>query len=146
MLLWAAAILSVVEAGGGLSSEALLAPAPPQVALVLAEPRSDADGRGSSACYLDVCQPAVALPGQEARFDVRGRRTELALSMLASLNAEPFSGVARSIALAGVRLDYLPPQMDSGPHTGFGKVNLSVRWRLDAFGEPDWLAWLGLGR
>jgi len=139
VIAWAAAILLAAR-GGGAPPGSSLSPSPPTSALVFAESRAEANRRPASFCSLDVCQPALAIPGQEAKVGGHAGRTELALAMLASLDAEPISGVARSIALAGLRLDYLPPQMESGQRSSYGRVHLSVHWRLDAFGEPVWLA------
>ena len=103
---------------------------------------ANAGGTGSPACFADVCQPRVAVPGHEPRYDSRGRRTELALALLDRLDAEPLAGAARTVAATGLRLDWVPPQMDRAApgHTGFGRVTVLVRWRLDAWSGPVWPA------
>jgi len=92
------------------------------------------------ACFVDVCQPRVAVPGFEPRFDARSKRTDLAAVALERLDAGMVARVARSIATTGLRLDYAPPQADpAGPgRGGFGRLNVFVRWRLDAWLGPVW--------
>lgn len=92
-------------------------------------------GRGSRAppvCVADVCQPRIAVPGieQGARS---GSRTDAALAMLAGSPLGAVSRVAR--ALSNVRLDYSPSLGVPGER-GWGRVVLSLRWRIDASGSP----------
>jgi hypothetical protein len=100
------------------------------------------ESKDNPACYDDVCQPRVAVPGVDPKFDIRGKRTEFALAVLDRLNVGPVSSLARAIAMTGVRLDYTPPQIGDtlSARTSFGSVNVFVRWRLDAFSAPVWMA------
>jgi hypothetical protein len=113
-------------------------PAPPVAQLVAQGP----SGSDNPACRAEFCQPRVSIPGQEPRFDTRGKRTEMALAALDRLQLGTLSTLARAANTAGVRVDYLPPQLDSmsSGRGGFGKLAVGVRWRLDAFHGPVWVA------
>jgi hypothetical protein len=93
------------------------------------------------ACIGDTCQPVVSVPGYEPRIDVRGKRTEFFVSTLERLDAGLVAVVARSMATAGVRLEFTPAQAQAPVpgRTGAGRVELVVRWRLDAWHAPHWL-------
>jgi hypothetical protein len=121
------------EIPGWARPEALSTP----VAQIRAEARS---GDDNPACRAEFCQPRVSIPGREQGFDTRGKRTELALAAIDRLRLGPVSSVARAANTAGVRVDYQPPQLDSqsSGRGGFGKLNVGLRWRLDAWGEPVW--------
>jgi hypothetical protein len=92
------------------------------------------------ACIGDTCQPRVSVPGFEPRIDTRGKRTELFVSALERMDAGILATVARSMAVAGVRLEYKPPQLQQAVpgRPGAGRVELLVRWRLDAWHDPVW--------
>ncbi len=95
---------------------------------------------GAPPCSGEVCQPRVAVPGYEPQYTIRGKRTELTLMVLDRLALEPLATVARFVARAGIRLDYTPRQLDltegPGSRSGWGKAQVLVRWRLDAWNEP----------
>jgi hypothetical protein len=90
---------------------------------------------GRPPCAGDVCQPVVAVPGFEPRWDGRGRRTELFLSMLARVDLGAATSVARWIAGTGVSVDCRMPDRAQAL-----QFNVSMRWRIGAFGTP--LAWM----
>lgn len=92
------------------------------------------------ACRAEFCQPRVSIPGREVQFDTRGKRTEMALSVIDRLQLGTVSTVARAANTAGVRVDYLPPRFDTGSNGrgGFGKLSVGFRWRLDAWHGPVW--------
>ena len=106
------------------------------------ELRSEAGATGSSpACIAEFCQPRVAIPGREPEFDTAGKRTELALAVIDGMKIGVVSTIARAIQTAGIQVDYRPAQLesDSNARRGFGKLNVGVRWRLDAWHGPTWL-------
>lgn len=90
---------------------------------------------GRPPCAGDVCQPVVAVPGFEPRWDARGRRTELFLSMLARVDLGAASSVARWIAGTGVSVDCRMPDRAQAL-----QFNVSMRWRIGALGTPR--AWM----
>ena len=90
---------------------------------------------GTPLCVLEVCQPVVNVPGFEPRWDVRGRRTELFLSLLDRMDLGVVSSTARWIAATGVTVDYRLPDREQAI-----QVNVFMRWRIDAFGAPVALA------
>jgi hypothetical protein len=97
--------------------------------------------QGPPSCSGEVCQPRVAVPGQDPRFSTRGRRTDLALSMLQRTRIDPVVAMARLLAVTGLRLDYSPAHLDPGrglARNGWGEVMFGVRWRLDAANRPEW--------
>lgn len=103
--------------------------------LLMADPApTSRTSPGTSPCASDVCQPVVAVPGFEPRWDARGRRTELFLSMLARMDLGAPSSAARWIAATGVSVDYRIPDRAQAL-----QFNVSMRWRIGAFGTP--LAW-----
>jgi hypothetical protein len=112
------------------------APLPPVASLRAEGPSEDAN----PACRAEFCQPRVSIPGREVQFDTRGKRTEMALSAIDRLQLGTVSTVARAANTAGVRVDYLPPQLDTGSNGrgGFGKLSVGFRWRLDAWNGPVW--------
>ena len=102
-----------------------------------------AEARGGSenpACRAEFCQPRVSIPGREQEFDTRGKRTELALAAVEGLQLGAVSSIARMANTSGVQVDYQPALLDSqGAGRGwFGKLNVGVRWRLDAWHLPVW--------
>jgi hypothetical protein len=111
-------------------------PSPPVATLRAEAPR----GADNPACRAEFCQPRVSIPGQEPRFDSRGKRTEMALAAVDRLRLGVVSSLARAANTAGVRVDYLPSQLDNsdGGRGGFGKLVVGVRWRLDAWHGPVW--------
>jgi hypothetical protein len=144
MVLAALALQFVFGSGLGHATGDLPAwahPGPPAspVAMLVAQGPAGTD---NPACRAEFCQPRVAIPGQEVRFDTRGKRTEMALAALDRLQLGTLSTLARAANTAGVRVDYLPPQLDSlsAGRGGFGKLAVGVRWRLDAFHGPVWIA------
>jgi len=131
------------HARGDLPAWAQPGPPAPPVALLVAQGPSGAD---NPACRAEFCQPRVSIPGQEPRFDTRGKRTEMALAAIDRLQLGAISSLARAANTAGVRVDYVPPQLDAwsgGRGGGLGKLAVAVRWRLDAWHGP---VWTGLAR
>jgi hypothetical protein len=114
------------------------APLPPVASLRAERPSEDTN----PACRAEFCQPRVSIPGREVQFDTRGKRTEMALAAIDRLQLGTVSTVARAANTAGVRVDYLPSQLDSGSNGrgGFGKLAVGFRWRLDAWNGPVWSA------
>jgi hypothetical protein len=99
----------------------------------LTSPRGAERGpRLPPVCAGDVCQPRVAVPGLEPSFR-SGNRTDAVLAMLAGSPFHAVSKVAR--AVSNVRLDYSPANNVAGDR-GWGKVVVSLRWRIDASGAP----------
>ncbi|HVP69285.1 MAG TPA: hypothetical protein VMT17_18695 [Anaeromyxobacteraceae bacterium] len=131
MIGWAGALLWVVQAGGAAfgGPERLAPRTADGIAL-----RPEAERASAPACFADACPATPSLPGAGGR-PVRTTRSDLALALLATLDAEPISGVARTIASSGVRLDFVPSQLDGG-RLGVGKVSVSFRWPLDAWSGP----------
>jgi hypothetical protein len=131
--------------GAGLGHAAGEIPAwaqPGSPAAAIAQLRGEARSGGDNpACRAEFCQPRVSIPGREQEFDTRGKRTELALAFIDRLQIGAVSGIARAVNTSGVRVDYQPPQLDSGSNGrgGYGKLNVGVRWRLDAWSGPVWL-------
>ena len=115
-------------------------PGLPDLAVVRVLAVAPSDG-GNPACRAEFCQPRVSIPGRDTSFDTKGKRTELALAAIDRLQLGAVSTVARAVNTAGVRVDYVPPQIDAwsgGRGGGFGKLAVAVRWRLDAWHGPVW--------
>jgi hypothetical protein len=105
----------------------LEARAPAMAALFMADSASTSPtSPGRLPPTVDVCQPVVAVPGFEPQWDVRGRRTELFLSMLARMDLGAPSSVARWVALTGVTVDYRIPD-----RTQALQFNVFWRWRIE---------------
>ncbi|HQR30399.1 MAG TPA: hypothetical protein PLL32_08310, partial [Anaeromyxobacteraceae bacterium] len=68
---------------------------------------------GNPACRAEFCQPRVAIPGRDASFDTKGKRTELALAAIDRLLLVSLSDVPRAASLARVPVDYVPPHLDA---------------------------------
>ena len=99
-------------------------------------------GGENPACRAEFCQPRVTIPGREQAIDTRGKRTELALAAIDRLRLGTVSSIARAVNAAGVQVDYRPPQLEAatgGRGGGLGKLNVGLRWRLDAWSGPVWL-------
>ena len=143
MVLAALALQLVIGGGQGHAAGELPAwahPGPPAqpVAMLVAQGPTGGD---NPACRGEFCQPRVSIPGRDASFDTKGKRTELALAAIDRLQLGAVSTVARAVNTAGVRVDYVPPQIDAwsgGRGGGFGKLAVAVRWRLDAWHGPVW--------
>ncbi len=86
---------------------------------------------GQPLCVLGVCQPVVVVPGFEPRWDARGSRTELFLSLLNRMDLGAVSSTARWIGGTGVTVDYRLPDRQQAV-----QVNVAMRWHIDAFGAP----------
>ena len=115
---------------------------PESPASLVAQFQAEAGGGGENpACRAEFCQPRVSIPGREQEFDTRGKRTELALAAVEGLQLGAVSSIARMANTSGVQVDYQPALLDSqGAGRGwFGKLNVGVRWRLDAWNGPVWL-------
>jgi hypothetical protein len=140
-----AALAMQLVIGGGVGHAAGEVPAwaiPEPLAAPVAGLRAEAPAASDNpACRAEFCQPRVAIPGREIRFDSRGKRTEMALTAIDGLGLGLISSVARAANAAGVRVDYLPQQLDTSNTSrgGFGKVTAGVRWRLDAWNGPMWV-------
>jgi len=103
--------------------------------------QAEARGGGENpACRAEFCQPRVSIPGREQAIDTRGKRTELALATIDGLRIGVISTLARAVNAAGVQIDYQPGLLDSqnAGRGWFGKLNVGVRWRLDAWHLPVW--------
>jgi hypothetical protein len=105
-----------------------------------AVPLEAGEPAGPPPCIGDVCQPRVSVPGFEPRIDPRGRRTGLLVSALERMDAGFLAVIARSVATAGLRVDYRPPQTEptvpGRPNNG--RLDVHLRWRLDAWHGPVW--------
>jgi len=115
---------------------------PESLASPVAQLRAEASsGTDNPACRAEFCQPRVSIPGREQEFDTRGKRTELALATIDGLRIGVISTLARAVNAAGVQIDYQPGLLDSqnAGRGWFGKLNVGVRWRLDAWNGPVWL-------
>jgi hypothetical protein len=85
-------------------------------------------------CIADVCQPIVAVPGFEPRFD-RARRSEVFLHVLQRANVEPLASLTWAVISTGLRLEWSPPVFSYGQDVnarGWGTVMLRLRVRMDA--------------
>lgn len=89
--------------------------------------------RAAPACAGDVCQPRVAVPGHEPRF--RGGRTDVFLALLSRSPLRPVSAIARQVADSNLRVDF-SPSFGQSSERGWGRVVVSLRWRLDASNAP----------
>lgn len=96
-------------------------------------PRRTRRASGAPACAAEVCQPRVAVPGHEPRF--RGGRTDVVLALLSSTPLRPVSALARRMADSNVRVDFSPNLGGSGDR-GWGRLVVTLRWRLDATNAP----------
>ena len=116
---------------------------PESLAAPVAQLRAEAStGSDSPACRAEYCQPRVSIPGREQPIDTRGKRTELALATIDGLRLGTVSTIARVVNASGVQVDYRPPQLEAatgGRGGGLGKLNVGIRWRLDAWSGPVWL-------
>ena len=144
MVLAAMTLQIVIGAGFGQALGEIPAwahPGPPAapVARLQAEARGGSGG-DNPACRAEICQPRVSIPGREQGFDTRGKRTELALAAIDGLGLGTISSIARVANASGIQVDYRPPQLDSqsAGRGGFGKLDVGVRWRLDAWNGPVW--------
>ncbi len=97
-------------------------------------PAGPARGRRAAApaCAADVCQPLVSVPGHEPKF--RGGRTDVVLALLSRSPLRPVSRMARSVADSNLRVDFSPSFGQSD--RGWGRLVVSLRWRLDATNQP----------
>jgi hypothetical protein len=99
-----------------------------------------ADGE-APACVGDVCQPRVAVPGYEPKISSRGKRTELAAHLLDRARLEPLASISHFLVATGLRFEFTPAALDrSTPRVagGWGRAQLSLRWRIDASLRPVW--------
>jgi hypothetical protein len=96
---------------------------------------------GPPACVNGICQPRVSIPGREITFSGRGKTTELALALLDRAHLEPFATMVWGLAYTGIRFSYTPAHVErslSTGHGGWGRAQVVVRWRLDAWNAPVW--------
>lgn len=112
-----------------LSAPPLAATAATRLRLAPARP---ADAAAPPPCLAEVC-PAVTLPGHENAY--RGRRSDVVLGLLARSPFPRVAAMASALADSTVQLDYRPG--GSGRERGWGRVVVSLRWRLDATGPVD---------
>jgi len=98
-----------------------------------------ADGE-APACVGDVCQPRVAVPGYEPKLSTRGKRTELAAHLLDRARLEPLASISHFLVATGLRFEFTPAALDrSTPRAGgWGRAQLSLRWRIDSSLRPVW--------
>ncbi len=92
----------------------------------------------------DFCQPRVAIPGWKPNIDPRSGANGLLIVAGERLPLGPVSTVARVAGIAGLRVEYRPPQvglLPNDPARG-GRFTVGVRWRLDAWSGPNWLRFL----
>lgn len=88
------------------------------------------------ACLPEVCQlQASSMPESGPLYQVS--RTDLVLGILSRAPIPALSTVAGYIANANVRVDFRPgePGGTPGAH-GWGKVMVTLRWKLDAENKP----------
>jgi len=91
-------------------------------------------------CSGDVCEPAVALPGEEPRFD-RATRTDLFLALVSRAGIEPLASVVWAFASTGLQVEYRPSWDGAdGSGRGWGSVLVRLRFRLDADNRPVFAA------
>jgi len=84
-------------------------------------------------CLAGVCQPVVAVPGFEPRFE-RAHRSEALVLALQRANVEPLASLTWALVSTGLRLDWSPPVLE-GPDAharGWGSLMLRLRVRIDA--------------
>jgi hypothetical protein len=89
--------------------------------------------RAAPVCAGEVCQPRVAVPGHDPAF--RGGRTDVVLALLSRSPLRPVSQVARYVAGSNVRVDF-SPGLGQSNERGWGRLVVSLRWRLDASNTP----------
>ncbi len=89
--------------------------------------------RGAPACLGEVCQPRVAVPGHDPQF--RGGRTDVVLALLSRSPLRPMSKLARHVASSNVRVDF-SPNLGQSSERGWGRLVVTLRWRLDAANMP----------
>ena len=121
------------------ASSATLSPA----ALPIGRRAAPADVGGPPAGVGDVCQPRVSVPGYEPRLSVRGKRTEFAAHLLDRANLEPLASISHFLVTTGLRLEFTLAALHRNPTmpssgAGWGQVQLTLRWRIDALGKPSW--------
>jgi hypothetical protein len=95
-------------------------------------------------CIGDFCQPRVAIPGWKPNIDPRSGSNGLLIVVAERLPLGPVSTVARVAGIAGLRVEYRPPQvglLPGDPARG-GRFMVGLRWRLDAWSGPNWVRFL----
>lgn len=119
------------------SSSAVLVLPAPRLA-----PSRAGDTDAAPPCVGDVCQPRVSVPGYEPRLSTRGKRTELAAHLLDRAHLEPLARISHFLVATGLRFDFTPAALERSTLSrhagGWGHVQLMLRWRIDAFGQPVW--------
>ena len=130
----------VVHTDGELPSWAV--PSPPAAMLVWFRATPPADP-GSPWCHRGQCLPRIAIPGRDPVPDAKAQRTDLALAAVDRLQIGAVSSIARLATTTGMRVDFVPRKLDAsvaGRGRGFGRIGFGLRWRLDAWHGPSWLA------
>jgi hypothetical protein len=93
---------------------------------------------GMPACFGEICQPRVSVPGFEPSIS-RAKRGELVLRILARSPVAPIASIAETIASSNLWLEFTPGPLQTGPQrtgSGWGRVVVSLRWHLDAANAP----------
>lgn len=93
--------------------------------------------RQAPACPAEVCLVrSAAMP--EATGHLRVSRTDLVLGLLSRSRIPALANVATYIASANVRVDFRPGEPSGAPpgSSGWGKVMVTFRWKLDAENRP----------
>lgn len=92
--------------------------------------------RQGPVCLPEVCQlQASSLPGSGPLY--RASRTDLVLGILSRAPIPALSTVAGYIANANLRVDFRPGEPGGAPGAhGWGKVMVTLRWKLDAENKP----------
>ena len=143
----AAAVLQVVLSGSfaWTSRETPAEPVPfaPMSAILGIREQAPPDST-PPACIGDFCQPRVAIPGWKPNIDPRSGSNGLLIVMAERFPLGPISTAARVAGIAGLRVEYRPPQvglLPSDPARG-GRFMVGFRWRLDAWSGPGWVRYL----
>ncbi len=98
---------------------------------------------GNPPCVGEVCQPRVAIPGHEPVFELRGGNGFFLLAA-ERFQLGPIVPVARALTASGLRVEYRAPRtgLPGSPSGGRGALTVGFRWRLGAWNEPPWAAFL----
>ncbi|ACL65239.1 conserved hypothetical protein [Anaeromyxobacter dehalogenans 2CP-1] len=111
------------------------APAASRQSSLVEEPEGELRRQGP-VCPPEVCQlQASAMPDSGPLY--RASRTDLVLGILSRAPIPALSTVAGYIANANLRVDFRPGEPGGTPGArGWGKVMVTLRWKLDAENRP----------